>query len=198
MNLEDGIGYASTFLKNVLHRTPNALFSSYTPGNGVVENGAQPGPYVHQLRVDATDPAHKYLQELIHQQVTAYTYSNPPDEGDYPLEYYDQRTRWSGQFVSNLGDLGKVMQQFRGVWGNYKQHFNNEELQPSITGDDTTQRWHTLKEQTQFTEGKTCKDYTRPYLEAMMGGWQDVPGTGCKAFRGSSTDHRRLDASPET
>jgi hypothetical protein len=188
MDLEDGIAYASTFLKNVLHRTPNALFSSYTPGNGVVENGAQTSPYVHQLRVDATDPAHKYLQELIHQQITAYTYSNPPDEGDYPGESTDQGKRWSHQFVSNLGDLGKVMEQFRAVWGNYRQYFNNEELEPSLTGNDTTQRWHTLKEKTQFTDGKTCKDYTRPYLEAMMGGWQDVFGFDTKP----STDLQRI------
>ncbi len=188
MNLEDGIGYASAFLKNVLHRTPNALFSSYVPENGVVENGAQTSPYVHQLRVAATDPAHKYLQELVHQQITAYAYSAALDEGDYPGEYYDQKRRWRNQSVSSLGDLGKVMQQFRGVWGNYKQHFNNEELQPAITGDDTTQKWQALKEKTQFTEGKTCKDYTRPYLEGMMGGWQDVLGLDVKP----STDLQRI------
>lgn len=76
--LEDGIGYARTFLNTVLRRTPNALFDNYQPAKGEVDGNwsdGRKGQFFNQLASDSSTPARGVLTDLIRSQIDAYTSS---------------------------------------------------------------------------------------------------------------------------
>jgi PLAT/LH2 domain/Family of unknown function (DUF6765) len=90
--LEDGIGYARTFLTTALHRAPNRLFDNYQPAKGEVDgswNDRRKGAMFNQLAADTSTPAHRFLTDLIRSQIDAYTTSldaNPNWPGRYTAD----------------------------------------------------------------------------------------------------------------
>jgi hypothetical protein len=76
--LEDGLGYAKTFVSTVLHRTPNALFNNYQSANGQVDSNwgdDRKGKYFNQLLADNSTPARAFLTGIIRSQINAYSSS---------------------------------------------------------------------------------------------------------------------------
>ncbi|MGC4042389.1 MAG: PLAT/LH2 domain-containing protein [Armatimonas sp.] len=95
--LEDGIGYAKSFLTTSLKRTPNAAFASYSPASGQQDSGwkdDRKGKYFHQIALDNSTPARGLLTGLIRAQIGAYSSS---------LDLF-----FPGRFTADEANYGKV------------------------------------------------------------------------------------------
>ena len=79
--VEDGMGYAKTYVSTVLHRTPNALFNNYQPASGQQDSNwvdSRKGKNFNQLALDNSTPARAFLTGLIRAQIGAYSSSFDP------------------------------------------------------------------------------------------------------------------------
>lgn len=77
MNLEDGIGYARTFLKQALNREPGTFFANYTSQGGSDDaRWSKKGTFYNRISVEGVEPnsPRAYLVALIYAQIEAYTY----------------------------------------------------------------------------------------------------------------------------
>lgn len=96
--LEEGISYARTFVQTCLKRTPNAMFNGYAAASGQVDSGwddSRKGKYFNQLAADNSNPARKFLTDLIRSQINCYKSSidaNPNFLGRYTADEVDFNT----------------------------------------------------------------------------------------------------------
>lgn len=100
--LEQGIGYASKFLKTQLGRDPNPMFDGYTAASYQEDTGfSNRGKFIHQLAVDSTGRAHQFTTGLIRAQINAYTYGLELGNPNY-AGYYNSNEAAYGDTRANL------------------------------------------------------------------------------------------------
>ncbi|HEV7645240.1 MAG TPA: hypothetical protein VGO50_14950 [Pyrinomonadaceae bacterium] len=83
-NLENGIVYARTFLKQALGREPGTFLANYTPQGGQDDgnwSSGKKGAYFHQIDLSgvAQNSARAYVLNLIRAQIDIYTTSMTPN-----------------------------------------------------------------------------------------------------------------------
>ncbi len=123
LNLEDGIGYATRFLKEGLGRQPNAFLANYRPTGGKQDDGwndNRKGKYFHQLAISgAPGSATRYLADLIRAQVNAYTSS------------IDANPFFLGRYTANELAFDKARSAFQAVCTGAKSSLGEEITIPS-------------------------------------------------------------------
>lgn len=117
MCLEDGIGYASDFLRRGLGREPNMFFAGYVPAGGKEDaawKDKKKGKIFNQIDISGIPPdsARLYLNSLVRAQIDAYPQSlnkNPFYAGRYTADLVD--------FDLVRAALQRVCDQFRSFVG---------------------------------------------------------------------------------
>lgn len=97
--LEDGIGYAKSFVSTVLRRSVNPLFNNYQPARGAVDAGwgdSRKGLLFNQLAADNSTPARAFVTGLIRAQVNAYSSS------------FDANPSWFGRSTADEAKYATV------------------------------------------------------------------------------------------
>ncbi len=141
MNLEDGIVYARTFLKQGLGREPGTFLANYTPQGGSDDsawNNSKKGAYFHQINMSGTaanSPRH-YLLSLIRAQIDAYDTSFSPN----PV--------YTPRYTPDLADLDRVRIALEKVCKNFEPFRQAGIFYPTIqipqTSEKTAQGFNTL------------------------------------------------------
>lgn len=104
--LEEGIGYASQYLQQCLHRQPTALLAGYTPAHGAIDENwrdGRNGKYFHEILPDTSTPAHRFTTMLIRAQVDAYKSS------------LDATPAFAGRYTADEVKYDKVHDYVQGV-----------------------------------------------------------------------------------
>jgi hypothetical protein len=158
MDLEDGIVYARTFLKNVLHRQPTPFLADYNPMGGKEDDTwSGKGYFLHQLASDgAPGSARRYLTDLIRAQISAYT-------NGYDVYFVG--------YTSNEADYSKMQLALRNVCASYAGALGWEDYAPPSKVD----KWSKGRDLQVFGPDGT-KGITNAYLEGLMGRWRHVLG----------------------
>src|SRR5262249_43245245 len=117
MCLEDGILYASDFLRRGLGRTPNVFFKNYTPASGRVDEAwkdKKHGKFFDQIDLTGlvSGSPRLYLNSLIRAQIDAYPQSLSPN----PF-FFGKNTADKVGFDDARAALQKVCEAFRSSLG---------------------------------------------------------------------------------
>jgi hypothetical protein len=111
-NLENGIVYARTFLKQALGREPGTFLANYTPQGGQDDGNwsdSKKGAYFHQISLSGAAPnsARAYVLNLIRAQIDIYGTSISPNP-----RYTPRYTPDEANLDSNRAALNKVAKDF--------------------------------------------------------------------------------------
>ncbi len=111
-NLENGIVYARTFLKQALGRDPGGFLANYTPQGGQDDGGwndSRKGAYFHQISLSGAAPnsARAYVLNLVRAQINIYGTSISPNP-----RYTPRYTPDEANLDSNRAALNKVAKDF--------------------------------------------------------------------------------------
>ena len=91
---EDGIQYASKFIREALGRTPRTMWDGYQVKPGTVDDGwddHRRGKYFHQLASDGeSGTARRFLTDLIRAQINCYTSSTDANPFFFPRSDADK------------------------------------------------------------------------------------------------------------
>jgi hypothetical protein len=150
MNLEDGIVYARTFLKEALGREPGSFLADYTPESGTVDekwnDKKKKGMFFHQISTAgaADKPARKYLLELIRAQIDVYETSRSSNGRYWPA------------YTPDKADLDDMRDALEDVCDDYRSYRKDTDM-PVIAIPSTA-----VKEAAGFTH------MTTSWLEAQL------------------------------
>jgi hypothetical protein len=180
-NLKDGIIYARTFLRNVLHRQPNAFFvnddfvdtaeivdSTWDKRNPVFNNVKLAYPKIDKSMV------RRYLTALIRAQIDTYTNGQDPLDWLFVYENGTGKTLWT-QAVRlvgspDLANLQSVVNAFARVCNEYKDTLGLGDIFPN------TNTFLLDRKAKALPNGRFHDNVTSEYVVSMMGGWQEVLG----------------------
>jgi hypothetical protein len=138
MSLENGVVYANEFLRQQLHREPNAFLAVYEPSAGSVDDhwkDERRGRYFNKLDVSASKPGspHLYLESLINAQIDAYTRSR-----DYNPFYAPRKTPDKAEFNAVRANLQNVCDNYRPDIGSISIPSREEKAEQGFTDMTTT------------------------------------------------------------
>ena len=180
-NLKDGIIYARTFLRNVLHRQPNAFFvnddfvvtaeivdSTWEKRNPVFNNVKLAFPKVDKNMV------RRYLTALIRAQIDTYTNGQDPLDRLFIFEHergksvLTETVRLVGS--PDQANLESVVIAFARVCNEYKDKLGLGDIFPNTSSFLLDRKVKALP------NGRFHENVTSEYVVSMMGGWQEVLG----------------------
>ena len=96
--LEEGIDYARQFMTRALGQKPGSMFDNYTPATaGEDSSWSGKGMFIHQIVIDNSNNAHRFVTTLIRAQIDSYT--NGLEIGN---------PNYTGYYTSNEADYSKV------------------------------------------------------------------------------------------
>ena len=112
LSLEDGMIYASDFLRRAIGREPNAFFRDYKPAGGSIDEAwTRKSEFFNQIDIAGITPgsARRFLAELIRAQIETYDSSRGT-----------LGTRWKLELTAKEGNLGKVARALETVCDRFK------------------------------------------------------------------------------
>lgn len=137
MCLEDGIVFATNFLRQALEREPTPFLANYKKEGGKVYSAwkdKRKGKYFNQIDVSATETgsAHNYLTSLIAAQINAYKQSR-----DFNPFYFGKKTPDFVKFDSARAALQSVCDSFKSSVGSIVVPSKKQKLAKGFTNMTT-------------------------------------------------------------
>lgn len=133
MCLEDGIVYATDFLRRALKREPNPFLAGYVPAGGTIDkswNDKRKGNFFNQLDISSESPGSSrfFLKSLIVAQINAYQRSR-----DFNPNYFGKKTPDLVDFETARNSLQNVCDQFKSSIGSIAIPSKTEKLSQGFT-----------------------------------------------------------------